>query len=181
MNCVLVGIAAVTLYFSVALALSHFKQWEIADEMLPFNTENKIHMLEKESDITDANDMANEILKQNTATYIPYSIKAKYCYSQGDFTGLMENKHEVFEKNPFEYAEYEEYCGMLINGIALYTKSGDLQSARICGEELIATKTRLAENEEKLSDLGRKIKDQPKTVLPDEILKYITKIERDSE
>ena len=50
--------------------------------------------------------------------------------------------------------EYEEYCYMLINGISLYTKSGDTYSAEVCKKELIKVSQRLEQAEKRISKLN---------------------------
>lgn len=174
---VLAAVAALGVYMGTALGLARYGIMEAADAMYPYNTRNKLAMLEMETDIAAADALAKKILAQNTAYYAPYSIRAKYAYSQGDFVALIENKHLAFEKNPFGYTEYEEYCVMLINGITLYEQAGDTQSADFCRQQLLLTKQMLASNKQRLSTLGAMIDDQPETELPEEIRQYIGQLE----
>ncbi len=175
----LFALLVVNVYMASHLTLAFFEQNVIADKMYPFNTDVKISMLETEKDLTRANTIADEILNQNSASYIPYSIKAKYYYSIGDFNQMIQAKRTVFENNPFEYKEYDEYCQMLINGISLYQKMGDTQSVQFCQQELINTKNTLEQNINSLSELGKKIDDIPTAQLSEEILFYISKIEKE--
>lgn len=175
----LMVVLIVNIYMCLHLSLSYFKQNKTAEFLYPWNTENKIAMLEKESDINYANEIADEILKQNQCSYIPYSVKAKFFYSKGDFSSLIENKNVVFEMNPFGYEEYEEYCRMLINGVYLYQRVCDEGSVKYCQQELINTNNKLLENSERLSYFGKRIKDQPEIELPKEILDYISKLEKE--
>lgn len=179
---VIYGISVVLLiiniYMTTHLTLAYFEQNKAADKIYPFNTDVKIAMLENEKDLAKANEICEQILAQNTATPVPYSVKSKYLYSIGDFNSLIEYKRAVFMRNPFKYYEYEEYCQMLINGISLYQKSGDTRSVEYCQKELINTKKILELNMSKLSKLGKKIDLQPTTQLPKEILYYITELEK---
>ena len=134
-------------------------------------------MLERESDPAVADHLSDSILNTNSSYFAPYSIKAKYAYSEGNFDDVIVYKHLVFEKNPFEYNEYDEYARMLINGIYLYNEAGDLNSAEVCKKELLEIPELLKENKKRLSYLGKKIKDQPKTELEDDIFEYINSIE----
>ena len=61
-------------------------------------------------------------------------------------------------------------------GISLYEQNGDKQSADFCKQELLAVSKQLQENTQRLSTLGKMIKDQPETELPADILEYISKI-----
>ncbi len=166
-------VLVLSVYMGTALALAHFEVRTLSDKLYPFNTDNKISMLSKETDVKRANDLAIEIQNQNSATYIPYGIKAKYAYSKGEIKAVINNKQIAFTKNPFNYDEYEEYCKMLINGIELYKKAGDTASVNICKTELLKTKALLEKNNDRLSNLGKQIKDQPKTTLSEDILHYI--------
>lgn len=161
------------IYMGIALGLSQFTEYEAADELYPYNTRNKLHLLEAETDYERANALADEILAQNTHYYAPYSIKAKYAYSKGDFLAVIKNKEQVFLKNPFRYTEYKEYCIMLINGINAYEKIGDTKSADILRGELLMTKDKIESNKDRLSSLGRMIDELPVTKLSYDVEYYI--------
>ena len=156
--------------------LAHFGSRDLADTLYPYNTQNKLSILEQTEDLETANILADEILAQNTQFFAPYSIKAKYAYSQGDFATLIKQQHAALERNPFSHTEYEAYCKMLISGIDLYRKAGDSQSMEICKKELLAARDQLAANADRLSPLGKMINDQPVLVLPLEIRDYINKL-----
>jgi hypothetical protein len=160
----------------MTLMLAHFGAREVSDRLYPYNTQNKLFMLEQEKDLDAANALAEEILAQNTSFYAPYSIKAKYCYSKGDFGGVIQNERAALERNPFLHTEYEAYCKMLITGIDLYKKAGDNSSAQICQKELLAVYRQFSENTQRLSHLGKMIKDQPVTELSAQIREYINGI-----
>lgn len=169
---------AVCVYMGLALCLAQFGATGAANAMYPGNTANKLTMLEQAEDPAAAAALADEILKQNDACYVPYSIKAKYAYSQGDFGTLITNKKAVFQRNPFAYEEYEEYCQMLLTGIALYEQAGDSRSAQVCRQELITTRKALEANADRLSPLGKMITDQPVTQLPEEMQRAIDQLEK---
>lgn len=165
------------LYMGTALCAAHWGSWELADAIYPYNTQNKLNMLEQETELSEATALAEDILKQNTAFYAPYSFLAKDCYSKGDFSGVIENAHAALERNPFEQSEYKAYCQMLITGIDLYEQAGDFRSAELCEQELLWAAQQLSSNKDRLSPLGRLIDDQPGTTLPMEIQEYIDGLE----
>ncbi len=166
-------LAAVNVYMSIPLALSQFKAYSASDALYPYYTRNKLLLVQDQTDIDAANEIADDILKYNTAYYAPYSIKAKHCYSRGDFLGVMQNKKQVFAKNRFGYSEYEEYALMLSNGIVAYNQRGDSKSADVLKNELSELQKLLQENGKHISKLGSMIADKPVTSLPDNVLKYI--------
>lgn len=173
---VLAGITAVSLYMGAALLTSHLGHWQLADRLYPYNTRNTLSILEQETDLEKANTLADRILTYNKQYFAPYSIKAKYSYTKGDFTAVIENKYAAFERNPFGHMEYEEYCQMLLNGITLYLKAGDTKSAQFCKDQLLQTQKLLSANAQRLSKLGKMIDDQPVTELSQQLQQQIQKI-----
>lgn len=166
-----------SLYFSVALGLMHFGFNQAADSMFPGNTQNKVNLLITEDDIVAQNTIADRIISQNEFVQIAYSAKARYAYSQGDFENLIKYKNKVFEIAPFSYEEYEEYCYMLIQGSYLYQQKGDSYSFEYCQKELLKTVDKVKKLDDRLSELGKKIADQPNTQLPGDILLYAENLE----
>lgn len=170
-------VCAVGVYMSLALGLAYFEARQISNVLYPFNTQNKLQMLEQEPELGRANALADQILKQNAHCYPAYSIKSKYAYSQGDFAAVIQYKKLVLRENPFDHRELEEYCRMLMAGIPLYTQAGDDQSAQICRQELLAVKAHWEGNAQRLSFLGKRIDTQPVLKIPQDIAAYIEKIE----
>lgn len=170
------AVLSVGLYFGTALTLSHFGQCDVSDLLYPFNTQNKLQMLEKTQDVETANTLADEILKQNTAFFAPYSAKAMHSYSQGDFNAMIRYTHEALARNPFGHTEYENYCRMLMAGIEQYQRAGDSSSVAVCRQELLWAQQQLSANTQRLSKLGTMINDQPVTELPADITAYISGI-----
>lgn len=168
--------AAVSLYMGSALMLAHQGERELADTLYPGNTQNKLAMLQQETDLERANTLAEEILKQNTRFYAPYSVRAKYSYSKGEFNAVIENARAALERNPFGHQGYEDYCRMLLKGMELYKKAGDATSAEICRQELLSVAEQLARNGDRLSALGKKINDQPVLELPRDLQTEIAKL-----
>lgn len=175
-NSAMAVLCAVSLYFSVALALYSFGKTKAADNMYKFNTDNKIKMLISMNRAEGFKQIADRIIDQNPYVYIAYAEKARAAYKEGNFTELIKYKNQVFEYAPLVYDEYEEYCYMLINGVTLYNDAGDSKSAEICKKQLIATKEKFEDNFSKVSELGMKINDKPETKFPDDIEDYIKKL-----
>jgi len=172
--------AVINVYMCVALALSQFTAYETSDALYPYNTRNKLLLLEQQTDIAAANDIANEILEQNTHYYAPYSIKAKYCYSKGDFRGVIENKNASLSRIRFRYTELREYGVMLVNGIMAYEQMGDTSSAKVLKDELLSLKAGMEASEQYISKFGSMINEKPITTLPNDILDYIEKITKET-
>lgn len=170
---ILTVVMALTLYMGTALGLAHAEQRILADTLYPYNTSNMLVMLEDAEDMREANELAERILRQNKTYHAPYGVKAKFCYSRGDFAGLIQNKNKGFAANPFGYNQYQEYCEMLINGIEMYAQAGDWESVKICEEELLSAQTKLSANAQRLSLLGKQLSVQPITQLSSSVRSYI--------
>lgn len=165
------------IYMSSALGTAQVGLRSLSEKLYPFNTQNKLALLENTEDIEKANTLAEEILLYNKAYYLPYSVKAKHFYSLGKFNSMIEYKRLAIERYPLKYTEYIEYCEMLINGRAVYQKTGDKESADFCKSEIINTNKLFHENKKRIGTLGSMIQNQPWARLPDKITDYIELIE----
>jgi len=178
MKAVPIVIFTLNVYMASALLFAHYEHREIANALYPYNTRNTLHMMEAESDLEEANRIADRIIRQNHIYFAPYSIKAKYAYSIGDFVEVIRNKNEVFLRYPFKYTEYKEYCVMLINGVALYERQGDESSIKIINQEILSAYDKLESNKTRLSELGRRIEEQPTLEFSESVLTYINKLKK---
>jgi len=167
---------AVSAYFTLVCGLGFFGNTKAALGMYPIYTEQQIKLLSDTSDPKQMSDIADSIISHNKYVHLAYSAKSRAAFSQGDVEKLIEYKRKVFDTAPFVYEEYEEYAAELIYCAEMYAQAGDTAGAEICRGELVATRERLRALDDKLSYLGRVIKDRPKTALPDEIESYIDNI-----
>lgn len=160
-------------YFAVALGTSYFGGYEVSEAMYGSNTENKLALLRSKTTIREQKQVADDILKQNKYVSLTYDANARYYYADGDFEQVIKYKRKAIEAAPLSYDVYVDYCEMLIQGIPLYLQTGDRDSAQICISELLNAADTVEHLDDKLSDLGRMIDDQPKTELPSEIKEYV--------
>lgn len=163
-------------YIGISQALTYFMQYDLSNKIYPWNTQNHITILSTSTDLNEKEEIAERVIENNGYVAIAYDVKSQLAYSKGDFAKVIEYKEKAIEVSPFTYKTYEDYCYMLIHGIYLYEKAGDVYSAEICKKELIATVGRLSENPQKLSDLGELIDDQPEIQLPEEIIEYVEEV-----
>ncbi len=171
----LVVVGVVSAYMSVPLVLAHSGLRDASHTMYAYNTQNILAMLETEDDLDEAHMAAEHLLEYNTSYYVPYSIEAKYAYSQGNIRQVIENKRAAIERAPFQYSEYEEYAAMLINAVVSYEAKGDAASATVCKRELVWLETRLSQTAKRLSPLGAMIDDQPTTAFSADVQAYVEK------
>lgn len=174
---IVLSLACLSLYCGISLVLAQAGKNEASLKLYPWNTQAQTNLLTQLEDINEAGEVADKILERNEYVTLAYSAKSRQAYSKGDFASVITYKNTLLEKAPFQYAEYEDYCYMLINGISLYTKARDIQSADICKKELLAIPGKLREAKERVSKLGTMIKDQPITELSEDINTYIERLE----
>lgn len=169
-TCWVVGAAAC--WIGLSLICNHMKVYKVSDLLYPWNTHNKVELLGTIEDLDEMNEMADKILQQNEYATIGYSAKARYAFSQGDFTSLIQYKNQIFEKAPFQYSDCEEYCYMMMNGVSLFVENGDEASAQVCASEFLRMYERVKNIRNELSEYGKKISLQPRTLFPDDIEFY---------
>ncbi len=167
----------ISLFFSITLLFDHFSNYKVADSLYPFNTQTKINLMIEKKDIKQQDKIADDIIAQNEFVPVAYSAKARYAYSNGDFSGLIKYKEKIFDIAPYAYEEYEEFAYMLIYGIDAYSQIGDIESADVCKNELIKLEKKLNSLEERTSYLGKIIVDKPTTQFPQDISNYIDSLE----
>lgn len=174
---IIMVVGCISIYCGVSLFLTYMGKHKASLELYPWNTQAQTAVLTEFEDMEEAGEIADCILDRNEYVTLAYTIKARQAYAKGDFRNVITYKNMLLEKAPFQYEECEEYAYMLINGISLYTKAGDRQSADVCRKELLALSDRLEQTKTRLSVLGKMIKDQPTTQFPQDIENYIKKME----
>lgn len=160
-------------YMGTALMLPHLGQSKAARTMYAPNTQNNMYLLLETEDPA----LADQILEQNPYILLAHSVRARTSFSRGDFASLITQKQEIFRLFPFQSGEYIQYCQMLLHGIRLYAEAGDMDSVKVCVQELLDTKAALQSLDQRLSPLGRIIADQPVTRLPQELEQAILALE----
>ncbi|MBQ7646683.1 MAG: O-antigen ligase family protein, partial [Clostridia bacterium] len=166
-------LASANAYFGTALMLSRFGGRNTAQTLMPFNTQNELQLLMLEKNLPEANRIADDIISRNTSVKQAYVYKAYYAYSKGDIGKAIEYYENFFSLSPFDTDAYNEYCRILITGIGLYEKAGDEKSAEFCRQKLKNAAQTVHGLNEKLSELGKMIDDQPVTTLSDDVEEYL--------
>lgn len=172
-NILLTSILSFTfVYMGITHALCEFRQHELSNKIYPWYTQNHIAMLTDSDDFEVIENLADTIIENNEYVSIAYNAKARCAYMRGEFVTVIKYMDKAIEKSHFTKETYDDYCQMLLNGVYLYTQAGDDYSAQICAKKYHEVKEKLASNSEKLSALGKRIKQQPETELSKEILNY---------
>ena len=174
--CVSGALGILLLYFTVSQTAYYTGNPKLAYAMHKSDTQAALNLLVNEDDPEEMYRLAEEILSRNEYSYLANSAMGNCYFSQGDVPSAMEYKREAIRLAPFEYDEYEQYCEMLVYCYDAYKSMGDEASAEYIKNELASVVGLLEESEERLSPLGKKIKDQPKSSLSGEISLYVKEI-----
>lgn len=157
------------IYFGIQQSLYYSGNSAAAYEMYNGDTQAALNLIANEENAEAATALCDKVLKKNDYSYFANSAKGSFCFSDGDVSSAMDYKRKALSLAPFEYDEYVQYCEILIYSYDTYRKMGDGNSAEHCKRELEQVVKLLENSEERLSELGKKIKDQPKTKLTGEI------------
>ncbi len=162
-----------SLYMTIALFAAWVNGFGVSSALYPFNTDANVTMLTAETDEEKMNAIADRIISQNKYVTIAYSAKAAHAFSLGDFTEMIQYKEKAIANAPLICEEYENYIFMLAWGKQLYLQSGDTQSAEFCDKKIRKTVRDIHAISDRLSPLGRKINDQPRTEISEELSEYV--------
>ena len=165
----LVLLGAVSLYMGISLFLSAIGLNKTAEAMYPWNTENELVLLSESRDPEEIRSTAEHILDYNQSAAAAWDSLAKTYYSEGDFGEVIACESEAIRLGQFNHDYYADYLQMLATGYQLYLQAGDENSAGICRDTLLNIYDRFLSQEDRLSGLGKIIKDQPDTALPTEL------------
>lgn len=167
----------VNIYFGAALFFHYIGKHEFSLAMYKYNTFANIERLQDITNYNELNELSDFIISQNKYVSLAYNAKARYAYSQGDFYNVIKWKQEAIKNNYYDMVEYEDMFKMLMMGATMYQQAGDTYSYEYCIDELRSIPDYIEEAEEKISVLGKKIKDQPELEFSEELKSYIKELE----
>ena len=170
-------LGAVSLYMGAALLLSAFHANKPAQAMYPWNTENQLELLSNTTDPVEIRAISENILQYNKSSAAAWDSLAKTYYSEGDFGEVISCENNAMELGQFNHDYYADYLQMLVTGYQLYQQAGDESSAGICREVLLSVYDKFLTQPDRLSKLGKMIKDQPDTTLDAELTEMIKELQ----
>ena len=170
------AVGLLELYFAVHTGLWYFKLYDLADALYPYNTESKQELMLETEDIDEREALADKILAVNSVNRPSYDVKAAAAYSRGDIEKFIEYERIVLELAPMHDEDYPTYAYKLVAALSAYQEAGDISSARICAFELIRVREELESLEDRQSELGKMIIDQPVTWFNDNLDDFIDEL-----
>ncbi len=164
------------LWPGLSQGLFHFKKYEAAARVYPFNTPAQTALLEEYGAGKKGTSLADRILKRNPFVPAAYAVKAAAAYSDGDIEAMSGNKLRQIGCMPYRIEAYDEYCEMLAVGFGLYKKQNDADGMRFCRDKMLEIPEMLTALEEKTDPLAYKIDDQPTFTPGASAAAYITQM-----
>ena len=168
-----------SLFFGAVLGLARFGATDAALTLYPPYTSAEVTALQQATEPAEMEEIADRILARNEYVAVAYSAKARAAYARGDFAAVIENQNAALSAAPFSYEAYCDYGYMLANGHSMYLQAGDTASAEVCETELLALARGVRMQQDRLSEWGAAIDDQPITVLPDDLAAYVRALQQE--
>lgn len=167
------------LFFGTVKVLYRTEQHAAVVKMYPAATLSQIELLKDATDPAQMDALADKILRRNEYVAVAYTAKANYAYSKGDFTRFITYKQQAMDAAPFATVECRDYIDKLQVGITLYTQAGDQNSANVCKRELVRAADRILTIDQRLSELGKKIDEQPGQYLSKDTREYVDLLKKE--
>ena len=166
-RCCAAVLGVCALYFGAASGLYYMRAHSATVELYPGYTNAWIELLQQAENSEQMDEIANHILTLDSVVPLANSAKARTAFAAGDFEGVILFKEKAISYARYSLDEYLDYFDMLYVGIVLYEQVGDLYSAAVCRERILAIPEMLAEVKNSTSALGWRIQDQPELDLPE--------------
>lgn len=161
--CVLYG------YFAIAYLFYHVGLYEETDKLYPYDSRIKEVCMMNSSNMSEAEDMADEILKLNQYSYAAWNIKAVAELEKENYAGMIECKKKGLAITRYDILEYQDYIVMLNKAINVST--GSEREKYI--SNLLCVENQIQEVLGQTNDLAYRIKDKPEMKLSQEYEDFI--------
>ncbi|MFI3206246.1 MAG: O-antigen ligase family protein [Clostridia bacterium] len=166
--------AVLNIYFAMVLGCELFGFNSVSLALYPNNTRIQLEQLTEIEDVSEAKELADEIIEKNEYVAYAYNIEAMYYYSLGSFENAITYKLKEIELSKYSIDCYTDLVYILAVGVQLYEEAGYTESAEYCKAYLVIIEDMLSEVEDNTSFIAYLINDTPELELPDEYLQYIT-------
>ena len=149
------------IYFFFAFFAEYNDEDKLALEMYKWNTFSKVKIMMKETDIYEAEKMADSILSQNKYLSEAYNIKALASASRREYYDMVAYKKQAIKNDKYLIDEYDGYVELLRIAINYYSSTGQKENKDNFIIYLKEISNMLLELEDETSNLALKINDKP--------------------
>lgn len=162
--------AIVIMYVGIAMIPRYVGYSNISYRLLPFYTEAGIDKIEKETDVSNAEQMADTLLKQNKYIHQAYDIEAIIAYNDGRYQEMEKKKWKSVRLQKYNMDDYNRYVMLISHGIA-ETKS--MVDVNYLLHKVIRVKDEIEKVKNNTDTLAWKIRDIPEFTLSNGVSDYI--------
>ena len=165
-------------YLCTACSFECAAKYNIAVKLYPGLTLSQTALLHITDNISDAEKLADTIIKNNK--YIPYAydIKAHISANRHNYDNALSLKDRAIACSPLNNAEYSDKFDLLVSAINHAGETNDARLMRKACDAISALPGDIDSARERVSRLGSKLTDVPKLGLTDEKTEYILQIKK---
>lgn len=164
-------------YFCVGTLADNLGNYELALELLPNKTSTNIKKMQQTKSLTEANEIADDLLKNNKYVYTAFKVKTGYALNTKNWKQMIENQKKAIELNKYDIKEYEEYVLMISSALEQTVKQSKEETKYLL-EELQKINELLEQTKQETSPLAYKIVDRPELEMSSEIITYLEKLNK---
>lgn len=165
-------------YFGVGYMALQKGNLSLAENMLSSNTNVKEAKLQEYTNVKRANQIADEIIKQNLYVVQAYNIKAINALEEEKWEDMLKYQKQAILLNQYEIKEYEQYVLLISQALDKTIKQNKQEQTSELIKALLEVKQLLEDVKQKTNPLAYEIKDKPNFELSDEIKDYLLKVEK---
>ena len=175
---IIVILQIIYLYFGICTLMHYIGNDNIASKMYPIYTEANLNLMYdySENNLEKANEIADNITKNNQNIATVYKVKAIYNRENKKWKTMIKNKQKSIEINKYEISNYEEYILMLSEAINYYISNDNIKDAEYCINLIIELPSKIEKVKNSTSDIAYKLKDLPNFELSQDIQNYVSKM-----
>lgn len=162
--------AIVIMYVGIAMIPRYLGYSNISYSLLPFYTEAGIDKIEKETDFSNAERMADALLKQNKYIHQAYDIEAIIAYNDGRYQEMEKNKWKSVRLQKYNMDAYNRYVMLISHGIA---EAKSMVDVSYLLNKVIRVEDEIEKVKKNTDTLAWKIRDIPEFKLSDGVSDYI--------
>lgn len=174
------GITAISMIIFIwlgsSLILEQMGKYEQAQKVMPWLTSAKIMQLSKETQVEKAQQLADDLIRENGKIAQAYGIKAEIEYEQKDYDAMIKNKRLQIENQKYSRLYYEDYIKKLSVILSEEQEAGNTKEMSKYLKELLWISDKIKQVNDQTSKIAVHLKDDSKVELEENYQTYLEQI-----
>ena len=171
------AVCVFTLWLGASPLPAAFGDTSLTARLLPFDTEARKQVLVRETDVSAAETLAEEILEQNPYISAAWEVRSLAAFQRREYIDMVSFGKEALYLQKYEIRAYEDYLDLLSQAVSQAAQSGTEEEIYSLLKAVSEVPGLLRETEEKTDPLAWKIADVPNLKLPEEYQDYVARTE----